>query len=535
MSPGPVVLAAAGAAAAVPAGLRWLRVAQREHYLVGSVTRFSRRWWLSSGPLNAGAGLLAVAATIAGLASWWIVLVAAVAIAVAPLRLSPRGRTSPLRWTRRLATLATTWAVLQCGALAASWALGQATSGPGALLAGAAMVATPLLVELAVVATAPLERRLAQRWVDRAVARLERLGPPTVIGITGSYGKTTTKGYVAHLLAGRWTTVASPASFNNAMGLARTVNEHLPAGTEVLVAEMGAFGPGEIDRLCSWMKPRVGVITALGPVHLERFGSEERIARAKGEILGRSEVGVCNVDHPRLRELADATAQAGKRIWRCSSLRCGPGVSVALLPAGQGWELRVEPPPGAPCGDQSRRAALGALRGAATNVACAVAVALEMDVPWELVLRGLADLPGASHRLSSELSAAGIAVLDDTYNSNPAGAVMALEALHAAGAPEGRKVLVTPGMVELGNLQAQENAAFARRAAAVTSDVVVVGSTNRRALLAGLAAADGNGHAGRGVNVVTAAERGEAVSWVRANLAAGDAVLYENDLPDHFP
>src|SRR6202035_5977429 len=94
-----------------------------------------------------------------------------------------------------------------------------------------------------------------------------------------------TKGYAAHLLGGSLTVVASPASFNNRAGLARAVNEHLTQGTEVFVAEMGTYGRGEIAELCSWVRPDVAVITAVGPVHLERFGSEERVLEAKAEIL----------------------------------------------------------------------------------------------------------------------------------------------------------------------------------------------------------------------------------------------------------
>ncbi len=125
---------------------------------------------------------------------------------------------------------------------------------------------------------------MARTYVRRAGERLRRVAP-TVVAITGSYGKTSTKGYVAHLVAGTKTVVASPASFNNRAGLARAVNENLADGTEVFVAEMGTYGPGEIADLCSWLVPDIAVITAIGPVHLERFGSEDRIVQAKAEIL----------------------------------------------------------------------------------------------------------------------------------------------------------------------------------------------------------------------------------------------------------
>jgi UDP-N-acetylmuramoyl-tripeptide--D-alanyl-D-alanine ligase len=120
-----------------------------------------------------------------------------------------------------------------------------------------------------------------------------------------------------------------------------------------------------------------------------------------------------------------------------------------------------------------------------------------------------------------------VLVIDDTFNANPAGARAALDLLLTSGRG-GRRVVVTPGMVELGTLQAQENRSFAARVGQVASDLVVVGRTNRRALLRGAA---GRG----GADVRSVATRDQAVAWVRRNLGPGDVVLYENDLPDHYP
>ena len=124
--------------------------------------------------------------------------------------------------------------------------------------------------------------------------------------------------------------------------------------------------------------------------------------------------------------------------------------------------------------------------------------------------------------------AGGFTILDDTYNSNPAGAEAALHRLGRLARPGGRCVVVTPGMVELGDRQAAANGHFASMAAAQASHLVVVGHTNRPALVAGA-------RAGGGAEVVTVETRPQAVEWVRSHLHEGDAVLYENDLPDHFP
>src|SRR4029079_4270560 len=134
----------------------------------------------------------------------------------------------------------------------------------------------------------------------------------------GSFGKTSTKEYLKALLAQQFEVVASPASFNNLAGVARTVNEHLHPGAEVFIAEMGTYGPGEIRELCAWLKPRISVITAIGPVHLERMGSLDGVLAAKREILDTAEIAVLNVDDPRLAGLADEVSST-LRVVRCGS------------------------------------------------------------------------------------------------------------------------------------------------------------------------------------------------------------------------
>ena len=228
-------------------------------------------------------------------------------MAAGPLGLSVRGRTSALAWTRRLRTLAAVWAALELVVLAVG-----ALIGPVSIVAAAAVLAVPLLVDAACLVTSPLEVRRSSHFVDDAAARLARVAP-TVVAVTGSYGKTSTKGHIVHLVRPSLTIVATPASFNNRAGLARAINEHLADGTEVFVAEMGTYGPGEIADLCRWCPPDVAVITAIGPVHLERFRSEDRIVESKSEITGPADAVVLQVDDPRLAPVfGDDPAKLGR-------------------------------------------------------------------------------------------------------------------------------------------------------------------------------------------------------------------------------
>jgi UDP-N-acetylmuramoyl-tripeptide--D-alanyl-D-alanine ligase len=370
------------------------------------------------------------------------------------------------------------------------------------------LILLPALIDLALLALAPIERMLGKRWVEQATARLKR-SRAKVVAITGSYGKTTTKLYVAHLLAGSLRTVASPASFNNRLGLARAINEHLVPGTEVFVAEMGAYGRGEIAELTSWIPPDVSALVAVGPVHLERFKTEERIVAAKAEILDRAKVAVIAVDHPLLAALAAERAEDMEVITvsaHDSKARVTIGDGVIRL---DGVEVGETP-------DSVFE----------VNLAVALGIGLALGLPISELTSRLDGLPRVEHRQSATTSDRGFTVIDDTFNSNPAGARSGLRLLSRLGS-EGRTVVVTPGMVELGPVQFAENRDFAAEAAALVDHLVIVGATNRRALL------EGSGKGRASVSVVSSRER--AVEWVRENLGPGDAVLYENDLPDHYP
>ena len=498
MTSGALVVLAGLAAAWVLSMFRWVRVAQREHYLGGAVSRFAVRWWMSSF-VNVGGGVVALGGTVAAFTEpMWAVLPAAV-VAFGPVGLGLRGRTSRLAWTPRARRVAGTVALFEVVLVTLTRA-----SVP---LFAAELLALPALVDVALWILEPLERRLNRRFVDQAAGRLRSVAPK-IVAITGSYGKTTTKGYVGHLLQRTADVVVSPSSFNNRLGLARAINEHVTSGTQVFVAEMGTYGPGEIRDMCSWIPPTVSVITAIGPVHLERFGTLDAVATAKSEIVDGSEVLVLNVDYPRLESLAD-TEQLRRKVIRCSTAARDADVYVdtegTVFVHGE---------------------VVGSVPGVdmfAGNVACAVGVALALGVtPGERDLSSLARPP---HRLQIDTTDAGVVVIDDTYNANPAGARAALATLARHGS--GRRVVVTPGMIELGPLQHEENSAFAAKIAEVATDLVIVGRTNRRALLEGAARGQ--------VSVNVMDSRDEAVGWVRATLGAGDVVVYENDLPDHYP
>lgn len=487
--------------------LRWLRVAQREHYIPGQVSKFAWRWWNSTG-VNRVLALCAIAVIVLPFPSIMGALLIAVVAILGPVGLSVRGRTSQLVATRRLNLVALVTICLQFF----TYFFTAFFVGPiQAAFLGVLLVAP--LIDLSLLILKPVEEQMANKFVEKAKTRLQSVRPK-VVAITGSYGKTSTKTYAAHLIAGTKSVVPTPASFNNRAGISKAVNEHLTPGTEVFITEMGTFGPGEIKELCDITPPDISVITAIGPVHLERFGTEDAILEAKSEILERASICVFNIDDPRLAALADKTEAQGKKVWRCGSIEAA--------------ELRVVIEDGTTkvFKDGSLLFETSEINAPATNIACAMAVALELGVGENDIKSRLASLPTPPHRQEVNVTPDGLTIIDDTFNANPASVRRGLELLGKYGKNGCRRVVATPGMVELGDRQRKENSMFAKDAGQVATDLVIIGLTNRSALMSGVTP---------GLNVVTVDRLPQAVRWMREHVGEGDVVLYANDLPDHFP
>ncbi|MCW2544084.1 MAG: hypothetical protein JWM40_1636 [Frankiales bacterium] len=482
---------------------RWLRVAQREHYLPGSVT-WTDQLWFTRFRFSAFQWLPVLALFLLGMTvSPWFYVATAAAAQVGPVGLSYRGRTAKLVWTPRVRRLSIVMVLIVL--MTGIW-------GP-AFAAGTSIFLT-VLIDAALLAVRPVESRLARTFLEKARARITKVNP-TLIAITGSYGKTTTKNYLAHLLSRSHTVLASPASFNNAMGLSRAVNDGLVPGTEVFVAEMGTYGKGEINRLCEVFPPDIAMITAIGEVHLQRMKDRAGVLAAKSEIATKARTVVLNVDDDLLVGFARELKAQGKEVIGCSVRDRDADVAIVdgtLLVRGQEIGAADLPESVHPL-----------------NAACAIGAALALGDDPAVLRPRLAELPTVAHRLEPREMPDGSWVLDDTYNSNPAGAAEAVRRAAALAARSGGRFhVVTPGMVELGAVQRQRNEELgAAITAAGAATLVVVGQTNGPALA--------RGAAGGSTEIVRVDTRERGVALVEQRAVPGDVVLFENDLPDHYP
>ncbi len=389
----------------------------------------------------------------------------------------------------------------------------------------AVVAATPRVLVAADWLLSPLQRLINGRYL-RAARRVLQDVRPLVIGVTGSFGKTSTKFAVAGALGAPDEVLATPGSYNTPLGVCRAINERLGPTHRAFVVEMGAYVRGDIAELCRFVEPRIAVLTSIGPAHLERFGSMEAIASAKYEIvesLPPDGVAVMNVDDEIVRVLADATTRV--RVVRYGLDAVGaPDItarSVRAEPSGSSFsihDLREE------TSVTVSTRLLG--RHAIGHVLAAVAVAREAGRPLRELVTPIEKLRPVEHRLQIIEGTGGITVIDDAYNSNPEGAADALDVLHAI--PARQKVVVSPGIVELGSLQVEANERFGEHAARVADVVVVVAAVNREAIAAGAARANGS------VDIVEVDSLDEARQRLARLLRPGAVVLFENDLPDQY-
>ncbi|WP_022834554.1 UDP-N-acetylmuramoyl-tripeptide--D-alanyl-D-alanine ligase [Salisaeta longa] len=476
--------------------------------------------------LGAGLGLLEGGA-LGGAAA---LLVAWAGVFISSKRYRSDQEKKPLAFTARMTRLAVTavlLAVLLVGGGAFLAATADTVRGVCWLLGGLylADVGAPVWVALAAFLMQPVETAIHNGFKRQARQRLAARPDLTVIGITGSYGKTSTKFIVAELLRQKYNVLATPSSYNTPMGVCLVVNEKLKPEHQVLVLEMGIRYPGDIKELCDIATPDLAVVTTVGVAHLETMGSIENIAQEKGSILEHAAPGapaVLNVDNAHV---AAMEARARGPIWRASvddnpkadltahDIRYDTTGCTFTARDDTGTEVTI------------RSKLLG--RHNIQNLLLGLAVGRAMGLRLRQMAHAVRRIEPVEHRLQLRQNG-DITIIDDAFNSNPIGARNAVEILSQMG--DGRRIMVTPGMVELGDRAWEENKALGVHIAEHAIDrVVLIGEEQTAALQAGLRAAHFPSE-----QVAVYDSLFEAQEALQAYLQPGDVVLYENDLPDQY-
>lgn len=385
--------------------------------------------------------------------------------------------------------------------------------------------ALPFLIIAANKFLEPVEERIKAGFRNEAVEKLAKLSP-RVVAITGSFGKTSTKHILAHILQSAAPTLATPGSVNTEMGITRVIREQLTPEHQFFIVEMGAYGPGSIARLCRLTPPDVALVTAVGAAHYERFKTLETVAKAKFEIAeavfdngGRAVVSTDGIPaHLREERMSAVTGDyllAGTTgdIQQKQYALTPDGLKITVEEEGEEQVLTV------PLYGQHQ----------AGNIVMAAATARALGLPWAAIKGALATMPQIRHRLEVTRSSDAPTIINDAYNSNPVGFAAALECLDVLVDDGGRRILITPGMVELGDLHEAEHERLGKLTVKHTDIVCVVTPDRIPSYVRGLEAEnDGT------VTVMTFATQDAAETWVKSNWKAADAILFENNLPDLY-
>jgi UDP-N-acetylmuramoyl-tripeptide--D-alanyl-D-alanine ligase len=367
----------------------------------------------------------------------------------------------------------------------------------------------------------PLEKRINQKYLNEAKQILAQRPGLKRIAITGSYGKTSCKMILAAMLGEKFITLATPDSVNTPMGITRIIREQLKPIHQAFICEMGAKQAGDIAELCDLVQPQTGLLTAVGPQHLETFGSEEIIAQTKFELiraLPTSGLAVLNLGNEAI------AARQGQAPCRVAGYGLGnqPYHAEGIRYSAEGASFTLV----APLGERQPMVSRLLGRHNIENIVGAAAAAVELGVPLPSIARAVRNLNPLPHRLQL-MAGPGYTIIDDAFNSNPVGAAAALSVLAQMG--EGQKILITPGMVELGEKQQELNREFACSAAKVCDYIILVGKKHSLPLQQGLQEAGLTPDC-----YAIAANLAEARQILAQKVRPGDAVLFENDLPDTY-
>lgn len=368
----------------------------------------------------------------------------------------------------------------------------------------------------------PIEDFAKNLIVFLAKRKISSMKNLAVIGITGSYGKTSVKEILFRILNSRFKTLKTPESFNTILGVSKVILKDLKPKHEFFVVEMGMYGPGEIKRLCDVVKPKAGIVTAVGLSHLERAESVENIYKAKSELiqsLPKGALAVFNRENELCEKMSKdrldlTTSLCGfskinnNSVWATGVKTTEKGIIFTLHSGG--GEVNITAP------------LLG--RHNALNIVLASAVALNFGMSLEEIKNALTSLPPVPHRLQLMEGAGGSTIIDDSYNANPESVKSALEVLKDFDSPT--KIVVTPGMIELGEKQFEENKKFGESLGRVADYVLIVGDTNRKAIIEGIKKTKAEHFEMKDLK--------EATAKLSELVTPGSVILFENDLTDQY-
>lgn len=371
----------------------------------------------------------------------------------------------------------------------------------------------------------PLEESINRKFYEEAQKKIENRPDLTVVGVTGSFGKTSTKFILGTILEEKFKVLNTPESYNTPMGLSKVINNDLKEEHQVFIAELGARNIGDIKEVSQLVKPKIAVLTSIGPVHLETFKNIDNIMKTKYELIEELDtdgVAVFNYDNEHIKRLADKTFKE-KVLYGMEDIENLDLYAEEIEVSELGSTFTIKDKVGNTI--KCRTRLLGSHN--IYNILGGVAVARILGISFDEIKKGIEKVEPIPHRLNIIDSGTGIIVIDNAFNSNPIGSKAALEVLGQF--KEGRKIIVTPGMVELGEMEEEANKQFGLDMAKVCDYVILIGEKRTLPIYEGLMGGNYNKE-----NIFIAKNLDEATIYIQKIARPKDIVLFENDLPDNY-
>ena len=376
-----------------------------------------------------------------------------------------------------------------------------------------------VLCLLSLIALKPVEKAYANYYINDAKKLLSSVHGIRVIDITGSFGKTSTKYILSRILSEKYNVLHTPESFNTPMGVVRTIRESLRADTEIFVCEMGAKNIGDIKEICDIVHPDLGLITSVGAQHLETFKTVDNVFKTKFELYdavkAKGGMVFANGDNEIIKERECEKLLYGTKNnfeYRAENIEGGRG--------GYSFDL---------CLKDERVRVNSKLLGKHNmlNVLGAASLSYKLGVPIRDIAFAISRLTPVSHRLELKTCIAGSLLIDDAYNSNPEGCLEAVNVLDSF--KDMTKVIITPGLVELGDKEYECNFSLGKKAATVCDKIILVGKKRSVPLADGVNSTDFNKE-----NLFIADSFKNAMEIYSSFADKNTVVLLENDLPDNY-
>ena len=383
----------------------------------------------------------------------------------------------------------------------------------------------PYALYLGNIVVAPVEKSINKHYFDMAYNKVRSFKDLKIVGITGSYGKTSTKFVTAKILEEKFNVLKTPESYNTPMGVSKVINNTLNDEYEAFVVEMGARNIGDIKEMAELANPQIGIITSIGPTHLDTFINIENIMKTKYELieeLPADGIAIFNYDNQYVRKLADKTFKE-KILYGMEEIEKLDlfALDIQVNETGSTFILKDKDGNSIEC----RTKLLG--RHNIANLLAGAAVGKALGLSLEQIARGIEKVEPVPHRLQLINPGTGVIIIDDAFNSNPVSSKAALEVISQF--KEGRKIIVTPGMVELGEQEEEANRQFGRYISEACDYAILVGKNRTKPIYEGIVEKDFDNK-----NIFVVSSLDEASKVLQTIVRPKDVVLFENDLPDTY-